>query len=269
MRAFARLSAGTGAIDEADAGTMRSPAGRATASGRRARAASAPGRPAASSREVLEVAGDQDASGRRGHRQEWFVVGVGQWLRAGRGGRHQERELVDRRQKVLDVARAEPELGAPEDFLVLLADRHVERELQLPGKNRLDDPCRRPGRREEPGDEHVRVEDDPHPRGGTRVVRPRRARAMMVSISEVESRPGPRSRFSRRIARSASSPRARRSVSRVSSTLPASTGMSTATGRPLAVSIASRSRLRASRTCFGRVRKSRIVTVFIRPRVAV
>lgn len=56
-----------------------------------------------------------------------------------------------------------------------------------------------------------------------------------------------------------------RSASSVSSTLPASTGTSTATGRPLAVNTASRSPFSASRTCLGRVRRSRIVTVFMKP----
>ena len=57
-------------------------------------------------------------------------------------------------------------------------------------------------------------------------------------------------------------PRARRIVSSVSSIVSALTAIIRATGRPFAVSIASPASSRVTRACRGRVRRSRIVSVF-------
>jgi len=176
------------------------------------------------------------------------------------GADHLHAERVDGREQIVHASRRQTELLAAEHFLVLLSDRHVDDRLDEPGKRSFDDPAGRTSCGQQTGDEDVGVDDDLHPRA--RRGRARRTRAMRASIPSADRSAVPRARLSRRMARNASSARARRTAVSVSSTVPASTGSNTATGLPLAVSRASRSSASDSRTCFGRVRNSRIVTVF-------
>ena len=90
--------------------------------------------------------------------------------------------------------------------------------------------------------------------------RERRVRVTSASMSAGVMRAAPLDWLSRRIARSASRPRARRTTSSVSSTVPASTGSSTATGRPLSAVSRVSSRTGASCEVVPRSRRAMVFT---------
>lgn len=177
----------------------------------------------AACREVSDVSRDQGAGHRDRHREERLIVGVGK----------------SGRQRWWSMSNAG--VSTPASVASTIHPRSRGRE-QTSYKD-------------------IRVEDDPHP--ARRRARALRVLAMTASISRADIAAEPRFWLASRSARSASSARARRRVSSVWSIVPASTGIITATGRPFAVSTASRTRFKASRVCLGRVRKSRMVPDFM------
>ena len=182
--------------------------------------------------EVSDVAGHNDARGRRRNGEKHPVVRIGQSRRPRWNRRYSATEFVDGCKQNIDATRWKRQLRSPEYVLVLSTNRIVEYKLQMSGESSLDDATGWTRSGEQTGNEDVRVEDDLHPR--TQRGRERRVRVTSASMSADVMRAAPLDWLSRRIARRASRPRARCTTSIVSSTEPASTGSSTATGRPLA-----------------------------------
>lgn len=137
-------------------------------------------------RVMAQVSRDEHGLCRGGDLEEREVIRVGQVCRERKGrdgvpqGLHVRKDLRNRR-------RGERELRTPENLLVLLEDSPVHAHPCDAVQHEIQEAPAWSWRVQEPGDEDVRVEDDPHrlPR------RARRVSATMVSISSMVSRSRP------------------------------------------------------------------------------
>jgi hypothetical protein len=157
-------------------------------------------RPSGPRGKVPQVTSHQRTADPRGDGEEWRTIRIGEHVRP-RRHRNLEAEAVEDIEERRHARRRKGKFAPPQNVLIFGTDRSVESRLDLPGKDRFDDPAWGTGRREHTRHEHVRIDDEPHPARRRR--RALRLLAMIASICLGLSRWRPRALASRRISRSA------------------------------------------------------------------
>lgn len=132
---------------------------------------------------MTQISRDEEVGGcRKSDLVEGLVVGIGEPARK----RLRDDEFaddLDLNEKGLDAFRVESEAWTRQDVAVFVENSPVEQERKPPESHELDDLAGRPMGRPEPGDEDVRVEDDPQ-----------RARRRLFLTSEITLLISPRER---------------------------------------------------------------------------
>ena len=115
-------------------------------------------------REQMLVAGDKDGSLAFGEGKQVVVPGVCGMVRGSRRIGCEDRAVAKQRDVVRCLTRRDPraELGVGERPLEFREQRFRDDELEVAGEPARDELSGRAARREEGGDEDVRVEDDAH-----------------------------------------------------------------------------------------------------------